>query len=86
VIVAEPIALQLRREVGDIYLPTQIFTGCVFLLAAICSWGVRTWKINEERKRQDCRQYREEDCLSADVSWDVKVYAHLLSVFSKGKV
>jgi MFS family permease len=47
---AEPIALELKRTTGNIYLHSQIFTGFMYIAASICLWFLRAWKINEVAK------------------------------------
>ena len=42
---AEPIALEIVSASG--YLSSQIFVGCMFLLAAASTWVLRTWKIDQ---------------------------------------
>ncbi|OAL36349.1 hypothetical protein AYO20_04245 [Fonsecaea nubica] len=42
---AEPIALEMVGASG--YLSSQIFVGCMFLLAAASTWVLRSWKINQ---------------------------------------
>ncbi|KAL8761269.1 MAG: hypothetical protein Q9184_002592 [Pyrenodesmia sp. 2 TL-2023] len=45
---AEPIALELRQETGNIYLHAQIFTGFMYIIAgALCMWLLRAWKIGQ---------------------------------------
>ncbi|KAL8781900.1 MAG: hypothetical protein Q9194_000093 [Teloschistes cf. exilis] len=44
---AEPIALQLRQSTGKIYLYAQIFTGFMYVAAAICMLLLRAWKIGQ---------------------------------------
>ncbi|KAL9637780.1 MAG: hypothetical protein Q9204_001754, partial [Flavoplaca sp. TL-2023a] len=44
---AEPIALELRRRTGNIYLHAQIFTGLMYIAAALSMWFLRAWKIAE---------------------------------------
>ena len=44
---AEPIALELRRRRGNIYLHAQIFTGLMYIAAALSMWFLRAWKIAE---------------------------------------
>ncbi len=44
-LVAEAIALKLRRESGAIYLDTQLFTGCMFVCATICLLTLRSWRV-----------------------------------------
>jgi MFS family permease len=44
---AEPIALEMHRTTGKIYLDIQIFSGCMFFAAAVCLFFVRAWKIKE---------------------------------------
>ncbi|TAQ87920.1 hypothetical protein B7494_g3739 [Chlorociboria aeruginascens] len=44
---AEPIGLKLRTSTGDTYLHAQLFTGFMYIGAAICLWFLRAWKIRE---------------------------------------
>ena len=44
--VAEPIALELSQSSGG-YLHAQIFTGLMYIAAAICMWFLRAWKIGQ---------------------------------------
>ncbi|KAL8736270.1 MAG: hypothetical protein Q9166_000425 [cf. Caloplaca sp. 2 TL-2023] len=44
---AEPIALELRQQTGNVYLHAQIFTGFMYIAAALCMWFLRAWKIGE---------------------------------------
>ncbi|KAL8859414.1 MAG: hypothetical protein Q9178_004092 [Gyalolechia marmorata] len=44
---AEPIALELRQPTQNIYLHTQIFTGLMYIAAALCMWFLRAWKMGE---------------------------------------
>ncbi|RDW94131.1 uncharacterized protein DSM5745_01453 [Aspergillus mulundensis] len=47
--VAEPIALLLRDNdsVKRVYLHVQIFTGLMYIAAAVCLWVVRGWKVGD---------------------------------------
>lgn len=46
--VSEAIALKLRTDSGtNQYLHAQLFTGFMFLGAAVCIWVVRGWKVGE---------------------------------------
>lgn len=46
---AEPLALQLT--VGENYINSQVFVGCVFVVGAASIWALRAWKIFDiERK------------------------------------
>ncbi|KAL8989072.1 MAG: hypothetical protein Q9177_001959 [Variospora cf. flavescens] len=48
IVVAEPIALELRQETGNIYLHAQIFTGLMYVMAGgVCMWYLRAWKIGQ---------------------------------------
>jgi len=42
---AEPIGLELRTTSGDIYLHAQIFTGFMYIGAALCMWFLRAWYV-----------------------------------------
>ncbi|TVY86323.1 putative transporter [Lachnellula willkommii] len=44
---AEPIGLELRATSGNIYLHAQLFTGFMYIGAAVCAWFLRAWKIGE---------------------------------------
>lgn len=44
---AEPIALELRQQTGNIFFHAQIFTGLMYIAAALCMWFLRAWKIGE---------------------------------------
>ena len=37
----------MRQKYGDIYLHAQIYTGFMYLAAALCMWGLRGWKIGQ---------------------------------------
>lgn len=56
---SEPIGLELRTTSGDIYLHAQIFTGFMYIGAAICMWFLRAWKINELEKQVVTKEKRE---------------------------
>ena len=45
--VSEPIALKLRQSKGNIYLHAQVYTGFMYIAAALCMWLLRAWKIGE---------------------------------------
>lgn len=49
-IVAESVALSLRRSTGDIYLDAQIFAGFMFVGASFCTLFLRSWKIGQVEK------------------------------------
>ncbi|KAI9839961.1 MAG: hypothetical protein M1819_000153 [Sarea resinae] len=54
---SEPIGLELRSARGNIYLRCQIFTGFMFVGAALCMLVLRAWKIGEiERLQEDGRE------------------------------
>ena len=42
--------LELRADSGNIYLNAQIFTGFMYIGAALCMWFLRAWKIRELQK------------------------------------
>ncbi|KAJ5482663.1 hypothetical protein N7539_006109 [Penicillium diatomitis] len=61
--VSEAIALELRtsqRGGGVSYLRVQIFTGFMYIGAAICLWLVRGWKVGELECAQRQEQNRQE--------------------------
>ena len=45
--VSEPIGLELRQTSGNIYIHAQIYTGIMYIAAALCMWFLRAWKIGE---------------------------------------
>ncbi|CAG8918133.1 unnamed protein product [Penicillium salamii] len=52
--VSEAIALQLRSSsgAGTSYLRVQLFTGFMYIAAALCLWLVRGWKVGEIERAQ----------------------------------
>lgn len=60
-IVSEPIALELRQKTGNIYLHAQIFTGIMYLAAAVCMWFLRAWKIGQIEEIAAEKEKRPED-------------------------
>lgn len=46
-VVPEPIGLKLRQKSGDIYLHAQLFTGFMYVAAALCMLLLRGWKIHQ---------------------------------------
>jgi len=63
---AEPIGLELRLETGNIYLHAQLFTGFMYIAAALCMWFLRAWKIKDLEKRKDINEKREQENQDAD--------------------
>lgn len=57
---SQPIAMQLVEATGS-YLPTQIWTGLMYIVAALCLCIVRGWKIidNAKLKAQELEQAEE---------------------------
>jgi hypothetical protein len=53
---AEPIALEMVTASG--YLSAQIFVGCMFLLAGVSTWVLRSWKINQVELKAALGQQR----------------------------
>jgi MFS family permease len=55
---AEPIALELRKSTGNIYIYAQVFTGFMFIGATLCMWFVRVWKkeqLQNQKSQQEIR-------------------------------
>lgn len=46
-LVSESIALELRQKNGDVYLHAQLFTGFMYIAAALCMWLLRGWKVGD---------------------------------------
>lgn len=76
------------RRWKNIYLHAQIFTRVIFLTAALCSWGVRTWKINNAKNKQDARTDRAErvGMTEARIILDLGFLSRLLTIISPVKV
>ncbi|PSS20150.1 hypothetical protein M430DRAFT_90544, partial [Amorphotheca resinae ATCC 22711] len=53
---AEPIALELRTTSVNIYRHAQLFTGFMYIGAAICMWFLRVWKINDNEKKAQAKE------------------------------
>ncbi len=64
---AEPIGLELRRTSGDIYLHAQIFTGFMYIAAALCMWLLRAWKIGELERTARTKEEREQELQDEDL-------------------
>ena len=64
---AEPNALWLRTDNGTNFLHAQIFTGFMYMGAAICLWLVRAWKMSdlELQKTGTEAEIREDDAVVA---------------------
>lgn len=69
---AEAIALKLRRQTGDIYLDAQLFTGIMFIAAAVCAWFLRSWKVMQDEQDLVAKR-RREDPISHDASSPVRI-------------
>ncbi|RDL42114.1 uncharacterized protein BP5553_02093 [Venustampulla echinocandica] len=68
---SEPIALELRTTTGSIYLHAQIFTGFMYIGAAVCAWFLRAWKVREleglaANKEAREREIRDDDAVPRD--------------------
>jgi len=63
---AEPIGLEMRSSTGDIYLHAQIFTGFMYVGAAICMWFLRAWKISELERTTRTKEEREQELRDDD--------------------
>ncbi|TVY47233.1 putative transporter MCH2 [Lachnellula cervina] len=63
---AEPIGLVLRDTSGNIYLHAQLFTGFMYIGAAVCAWLLRAWKINEKERVAGEKQEREREIRGED--------------------
>lgn len=57
---AEPIGLELRASTGNIYLNAQIFTGIMYIVAALCLWFLRAWKIRAVEQLKAEKQANEQ--------------------------
>lgn len=45
-LVSEPIALEITQHT-DKYLGAQLFTGFMYIAAALCLWFLKVWKLGE---------------------------------------
>lgn len=45
-LVSEPIALEITSHTGN-YLGAQLFTGLMYIAAALCLWFLKVWKLGE---------------------------------------
>jgi hypothetical protein len=48
--VSEPIGLEIVAFNGGSYTGAILFTGWMYIGAAVCLWMVRTWKIGEDEE------------------------------------
>ncbi|KAH7403541.1 MFS transporter-like protein [Cadophora sp. MPI-SDFR-AT-0126] len=63
---SEPIGLEMRQDSGDIYLHAQLFTGFMYIGAALCMWFLRAWKIQELSRLRESKEQREQDIRDDD--------------------
>ncbi|KKY25737.1 putative mfs transporter [Phaeomoniella chlamydospora] len=58
---AEVIALQLRKPSGSAnqFINAQIFTAIMFIVASVCMWFVRTWKVGDLERKNAAIQHRD---------------------------
>lgn len=63
---SEPIGLELKQTTGNIYIHAQIFTGCMFIVAGICMWALRAWKVRELQSMGLSKEQREQEIQNDD--------------------
>lgn len=63
---SEPIGLELRAKTGDVYEHAQLFTGFMYVGAAICMWFLRAWKIGELERLRVKGEEREKEVRDND--------------------
>ncbi|TVY28165.1 putative transporter, partial [Lachnellula hyalina] len=63
---AEPIGLKLRATSGNIYLHAQLFTGFMYIGAAVCAWFLRAWKVSELERVKGGKEEREREIRDDD--------------------
>jgi len=83
--VSEPVALELRQTTGDIYLHAQIFTGFMYVAAALCMCGLRGWKIGQIEQLALEQEERPED-IDAATTEALETQAASSALKSKGNV
>ena len=80
---AEPIGLELRATSGDIYLHAQIFTGFMYIGAALCMWFLRAWKIDELERQAITKEKREQEIRDNDTMLSARARLDLSRHVSK---
>lgn len=83
---SEPIGLELRKSTGDIYLDAQIFTGFMYIAAAMCLWFLRAWKVRELQEMMLSKEKKEEEIINDDASPRPGMSRHLSRTSVKSKV
>lgn len=58
--------MQLRTTSGDVYLHAQLFTGFMYIGAAVCMWFLRAWKIGELERVAITKAEREQELQDED--------------------
>lgn len=56
----------MRQDSSDIYLHAQLFTGFMYIGAALCMWFLRAWKIQELARLKESKEQRERDIRDDD--------------------
>jgi hypothetical protein len=57
---SEPIALEIAERTRE-YLGAQLFTGFMYIAAAICMWFLKAWKIGDLEAQAALREGRESE-------------------------
>ena len=83
---SEPMGLELRAESGNIYLHAQIFTGLMYIAAALCMWFLRAWKIQDMERAEKRVNNQESGILGRELPRLSKKESRAASVRSKVKV
>lgn len=59
--------MELRQTTGNIYLHAQIFTGFMYVAAALCMCGLRGWKVGQVEQLASEQEMKPEDIDAAAV-------------------
>jgi len=82
---SEPIGLELRKTTSDIYLDAQVFTGFMYIAAAMCLWFLRAWKVRELESMKLSKEKREQEILNDDAVPRSGMSRHLSRTSVKSK-
>jgi hypothetical protein len=66
-VVSEPIGLEIVAFNGGSYTGAILFTGWMYIGAAVCLWLVRAWKIGEVEEKEAANSKKGTDAVTAGI-------------------
>jgi len=73
---SEPIALEITSSTGS-YLGTQLFTGFMYIISALCLWVLKAWKVADLEKPNELQRVMTRGDTS-EAKWEMKLESNFL--------